>query len=143
MILEWLTPRYICGSFHAQFTPRHFVLEKNMFCRVLCSKIIDSYFFFQYDIWKFREMNYQNFEIGKIDVLSIEYSKKSFLYKKLLSYGKCAKPPQLFKVMCCTSWYFFFFFFFFNNKIEKFYKQLSFFWIWNIFFRLSNSEIFV
>ena len=35
-------------------------------------------------------MNLQNFEIGKIDVFSIGYSKKSFGYKKLLSYGECA-----------------------------------------------------
>ena len=28
--------------------------------------------FFQYDIGKFREMNLQNFEIGKIDDFSIE-----------------------------------------------------------------------
>ena len=34
-------------------------------------------------------MNLQNFKIGKIDVFSIGNSKKSFRYKKLLSYEKC------------------------------------------------------
>ena len=35
-------------------------------------------YFFEYDICKFREMNLQNFEFGKIDVFSIGYNKKSF-----------------------------------------------------------------
>ena len=57
-----------------------FIFEKNMFFRILCLNMIDT-FFFQYDIWKFREIHFQNFEIEKIDVFSKGYSKKSFRYK--------------------------------------------------------------
>ena len=80
---------------------KKYFLPRNML------QIIDMYFF-QYNILKFREMNLQNFEIGKIDVFSIGYDKKSLGYKKLLSYGKCAYPFKLFKVMYCTPCYFFF-----------------------------------
>ena len=70
-----------------------------MFCWVLILKIIVT-FFCQDDIRKFREMNLQNFEIEKIDVFSIGYSKKSFRYiiyysLKVKTYSSC----QNYKIM--------------------------------------------
>ena len=109
LILQYIDYSWYTGLLKLKFIwvipceiyPRKFFFEKNMVRRVLCLKIINAYFLFQRDVWKFRKMSFKNFEIEKNDVFLIGYSNKSFGYGILLLYWKCASspPPQLSRVV--------------------------------------------
>ena len=107
-----------------KLSPKIF-LRKNTFFRVLCSKIIDTSFFF-ISMWCLK--------ITKNEHSKLRNRKRWCFFNRIL---KMCIAPKISKVVYSTSCQFFF-----SNKIVKFYKQLSFFQIWDIlFFQSWNVRI--
>ena len=98
----FFTPRVYMGHSMRNLHPNIFFRKKYVLSRSIFKN--NRYvFFFNMIFEHFEKWIFNISKPEKLIFFSIGYSKKSFRYKKLLSYGEFSHSPKLFKVMYCTS----------------------------------------